>query len=216
MGEKDVAELKFSAKTKAAAVRTSAVRTREPAVKKTAQKSAGSALTAVLALMVCCAVLLSVTLSDPPAAAVFAGGESSVTTAEDVLGRLKFLGKELISVFSREEELALPVNGSVSQSYHAEDGTVEFLGESGCDVYAAADGVVTDVTTDETGCTVTIDHGDGKTTQYALLGTAVVEAGQPVKQGDALATAPSGRVRFSYAVNGVPQDPSDSLGISVR
>lgn len=62
---------------------------------------------------------------------------------------------------------------------------MDFFAEQGTPVYAAEDGVITDInTTLLTGTTVTIDHGNGVYTVYNSLADGdMVFVGQTVKQG---------------------------------
>lgn len=216
--EREVSRLSFSAKAgcsaPGSAERAHAVRA--PQGPPSEKGKTGSPLMAVLALMLCCAVLLSAVAFEPPAVSAMAGAEGTgVTTTEDILGRLKFLGEELISVFSSDEGLAAPVSGSVAQSVDP-DGTIEFVGESGCDVFAAADGVVTSVTLEENGWQVVLDHGGGAESTYGLLDEPVVEKWQQVRKGEALAASPTGRLRFCYMIDGAVQNVGEQFGVTVN
>ncbi|MBQ9119755.1 MAG: peptidoglycan DD-metalloendopeptidase family protein [Lachnospiraceae bacterium] len=103
--------------------------------------------------------------------------------------------------FSKEEGLILPLAGNVLKAYNAEHAiyfetlaqfrtnpAVFLAGESGMEIAAAADGIVTAITQeDKTGLTVTMDLGNDYRIVYGQLGNAQVEIGDYVAAGEAFA-----------------------------
>ena len=93
----------------------------------------------------------------------------------------------------------------IFQSVFFHSGT-DIAGQKGTPIYAAADGVVTDVKYSENGYgnEVDINHGFGYSTRYAHLHAANVVKGQKVSRGDQIATmGSSGRatgVHLHYEV----------------
>lgn len=100
---------------------------------------------------------------------------------------------------------------------------LDLIAPQGSPVYAVADGTVSDVvhTRKGLGNTVTIDHGNGYQTRYALLGDITVTRGRSVKRGQKVGTV--GISTFTYAPHlhyevlrdGVVQDPVNHLFASV-
>ena len=99
---------------------------------------------------------------------------------------------------------------------------LDISGGLGAKVYAAADGVVEEVSVDERmGTTVILYHGGGLRSVYAnLAATPAVQAGDEVKLGDVVgaigttAMAERGDVthlHFSMSVDGVSVDPREYL-----
>jgi|GEM_PF-2115593 len=179
------------------------------------RRSGGSALLGVCVLMLCCALLLSVAFVEEPFVATMAdSGGRSVT--DDILGRLVYLCEQFAGVFLPDHELDPPVKGDVVATFQSTGGWVEFAGPAGCDVYACADGVVTQVAFGDDGGRVELTLANGDVAIYTCLGEPVVEVSQPVSAGDALAVSPSGRVQFTYLRAGVAADPLPLMGLSAK
>ncbi len=179
------------------------------------RRSGGSALLGVCTLMLCCALLLSVAFVEEPFVSTMTGsGGDSVT--DDILGRLIYLCEQFAGVFLPNNELDPPVKGEVVATFQSTGGWVEFFGDAGCDVYACADGTVTQVAVGDDGGRVELTLANGSVAVYTCLGEPVVEINQPVLAGDALAISPSGRVMFSYQRSGVAEDPLPLMGLSSK
>lgn len=128
-----------------------------------------------------------------------------------------------------------PVYGQIEQPYamtelvydktmadwRTHDG-IDIESSLGTQVLAAADGVVSEVYTDELlGTTVVIEHGGGVVTVYSNLAELpTVSAGQSVSMGDTIgavgttALAEAGEVyhlHFALRVNGTSADPAEYL-----
>lgn len=103
--------------------------------------------------------------------------------------------------FSAEEGLMLPLAGTLLKAYSAEHAVyfetleqfrtnpaVFLAAESGSEVVAAADGIVTSVSKeDKTGVTVTMNLGDDYRIVYGQLTGVQVEAGDYVRAGEVFA-----------------------------
>lgn len=136
--------------------------------------------------------------------------------------------------FNAESNLTWPVQGEVLMEYSMENpvyySTLEQFGyssglviqsERGTDVYASADGTVTDVSyTDEYGWTVTVDLGDGYEATYGQLEEINVSEGDSIVTGAVIAevakpsrkyTVEGDNLYFSLKENGEEIDPLDYL-----
>ena len=104
----------------------------------------------------------------------------------------------------------------------AHDG-LDLIAPQGSPVYAVADGTVSDVVLSRRGLgnVVTLDHGNGYQTRYALLGDTSVSRGKHVKRGQKVGTV--GITTFTFAphlhyevlLDGEIQDPVNHLFASV-
>ncbi|MGN0352072.1 MAG: peptidoglycan DD-metalloendopeptidase family protein [Roseburia sp.] len=132
--------------------------------------------------------------------------------------------------FSAEEGLSWPMQGDVIMGFHM-DQTVYFAtldqykynpailiaGAVNSKVYAAAQGKITDISQNEvTGCTVTMDLGDGYTAIYGQLKELNFEVGDLVEEGQVLGyvseptkyfSVEGSNLYFEIQKDGVPQDP---------
>lgn len=132
--------------------------------------------------------------------------------------------------FSAEEGLSWPMQGDVILGFHM-DQTVYFAtldqykynpailiaGDVNSKVYAAAQGKITDISQNEvTGCTVTMDLGDGYTAIYGQLKELNFEEGDLVEEGQVLGyvgeptkyfSVEGSNLYFELQKDGVPQDP---------
>lgn len=104
---------------------------------------------------------------------------------------------------------------------------IDFFAEDGTPVYAAYDGVVSDVTTTLlTGTTVTIDHGNGLFTVYnSLTDGDKVFVGQSVKQGAEIGTVSTSNrqeskegahLHFQVVENGETINPAKYLALEEK
>lgn len=104
---------------------------------------------------------------------------------------------------------------------------IDFFAEDGTPVYAAYDGVVSDVkTTLLTGTTVTIDHGNGLFTVYnSLTDGDKVFVGQSVKQGAEIGTVSTSNrqeskegahLHFQVVENGETINPAKYLALEEK
>ncbi|MBO4251788.1 MAG: M23 family metallopeptidase [Clostridia bacterium] len=104
---------------------------------------------------------------------------------------------------------------------------IDFYAEEGSGVYAAYDGVISDVeTTLLTGTTITIDHGDGLYTVYNSLADGNgVFVGQTVKQGAKIGevstsnrqeSATGAHLHFSVVENGETINPAKYLSLEEK
>ena len=104
---------------------------------------------------------------------------------------------------------------------------IDFFAEEGANVYAAYDGVISDVsTTLLTGTTITVDHGDGLFTVYNSLADGDrVFVGQTVKQGAKIGevsvsnrqeSALGAHLHFQVIENGETINPSKYLAFEEK
>lgn len=132
--------------------------------------------------------------------------------------------------FNTEEGLLWPVSGAVILDYSM-DQTVHFqtldqykynpaviiAGNVNDKVKAAADGKITDISTNEvTGCTVTMDIGDGYTAVYGQLKEVPYETGAFIEAGNTIGfvseptkyySVEGSNLYFALEKDGVPVDP---------
>ena len=100
---------------------------------------------------------------------------------------------------------------------------IDFIAPQGTPVYAAADGVVTQVISSRKGMgnQVEIDHGNGYVTRYCLLGDMSAKKGRSIRRGQQLGTVGNSTIftapHLHYEVlrGGVPQDPVNYLFASL-
>ncbi len=166
--------------------------------------------------LMACALVCSILLVQEPFVETMAGNVESAMNYElragDILGKLKFVWNDIVSVFSKDSQtLRRPVEGKMSAGFSEETGCVEFTGEPDCDVYASSDGVVSEIGTGETGNYVVLRHAHGSVSTYYNLSPVCVEKDQPLSAGDALGRAPSGKIGFRYEMDGQPVNPEDLL-----
>ena len=136
--------------------------------------------------------------------------------------------------FSADSSLSWPLAGNVLMDYSM-DATVYYAtlqqykynpamiiqGEVNSKVTAAASGVIAEiVTNEETGCTVTMDIGDGYTAIYGQLKELSYEQGDYVEAGALLGhvseptkyySVEGSNLYFELMKDGVPVDPMDYL-----
>ena len=101
---------------------------------------------------------------------------------------------------------------------------LDLVAPQGAPVYAAADGTVTKVNHSRKGLgnTVEIDHGNGYTTKYCLLGDVTAVKGRRVKQGSRLGTvgistsAAAPHLHYEVWRDTLPMDPVNYLFTSVN
>ena len=99
---------------------------------------------------------------------------------------------------------------------------IDFIAPQGTPVYAAADGVVTQVVQSRRGMgnTVTIDHGNGYVTRYCLLGDLTAKKGK-IRRGQQVGTVgittllPAPHLHYEVLHNGQVQDPVNYLFASI-
>ena len=92
---------------------------------------------------------------------------------------------------------------------------LDLVAPQGAPVYAAADGVVSQVTLTRKGLgnTVEIDHGNGYVTRYCLMGEVSAVRGRRVRRGQQIgtvgvsATLPAPHLHFEVRRDGKAQDP---------
>lgn len=102
---------------------------------------------------------------------------------------------------------------------------MDFTAEAGTEVYAAIDGTVKAITTDDVfyGATVTISHADGVETVYKYVNPVDgLKVGDAVSRGDVIATVAEAtgaeitegsHLHFEVFVNGAMADPDDYLDV---
>lgn len=87
------------------------------------------------------------------------------------------------------ETLALPVNGSITESFHSNGKGIKITPEATTEVSAMQDGIVIFAGNDrETNKTVTIQHADGTTTSYGYLSDIDVHIYQYVVSNQPIGT----------------------------
>ena len=121
------------------------------------------------------------------------------------------------------DNLSYPVMGQISSPFGSRWGSfhygLDLAADQGTTVEAAAGGIVTeaDWKNDAYGYAVMIDHGHDMETLYGHCSELLVEAGQQVKPGQAIALVGSTgnstgpHVHFEVRINGECQDPLDYL-----
>lgn len=100
---------------------------------------------------------------------------------------------------------------------------IDFIAPQGTPVYAAADGVVTQVISSRKGMgnQVEIDHGNGYVTRYCLLGDMSAKKGRSIRRGQQLGTVgvstiiTAPHLHYEVLRGGVPQDPVNYLFASL-
>ena len=100
---------------------------------------------------------------------------------------------------------------------------IDFIAPQGTPVYAAADGVVTQVVSSRRGMgnQVEIDHGNGYVTRYCLLGDMSAKKGKRIRRGEQLGTVgvstiiTAPHLHYEVLRGGVPQDPVNYLFASL-
>ncbi len=100
---------------------------------------------------------------------------------------------------------------------------IDFIAPQGTPVYAAADGVVTQVISSRRGMgnQVEIDHGNGYVTRYCLLGDMSAKKGKRIRRGEQLGTVgvstiiTAPHLHYEVLRGGVPQDPVNYLFASL-
>lgn len=121
--------------------------------------------------------------------------------------------------------LQYPVDGVVTAGYGDGRGHkgIDFAAEAGTEVYAAADGTVSETGSywnGGYGNSVTIDHRIDMETVYAHLQDVTVKEGDKVKKGDLIGHAGStgdttqNGIHFEVKINGVWKDPADYIAQS--
>lgn len=110
-------------------------------------------------------------------------------------------------------------------SYHLpmqHDG-IDFIASQGAPVYAAADGIVSEVVKSRRGLgnIVVIDHGNGYKTRYCLLGEVLAVKGRSIKRDQQIGTVgitpmiPAPHLHFEVLHNGTVCDPVNFLFASL-
>lgn len=129
----------------------------------------------------------------------------------------------LSSLSYRSERLSYPVEGIISSRFGSRWGSfhygLDLAADQGIVVTAAASGLVTeaDWKNNAYGYAVMIDHGNAMETLYGHCSELLVEEGQQVRAGDAIALVGSTgnstgpHVHFEVRINGECQDPLDYL-----
>lgn len=100
---------------------------------------------------------------------------------------------------------------------------IDFIAAQGTPVYAAADGVVTQVVSSRRGMGnyVEIDHGNGYVTRYCLLGDMSAKKGKAIRRGQQLGTVGNSTIftaphlHYEVLLHGRPQDPVNYLFASL-
>lgn len=173
-----------------------------------------------------CAVLLAVltigNIDRPWARKAAEGIEQALTMRidlDDTIGELTFV-KELMPesalVFlniSGKDRPALPVDGTVSHPWSAQQPWLMFACQTGTEIVSAESGTVTAVSPLSDGRTgVLIDHGNGTESVYASLEAAQVANGDAVARGQVIGTA-GDNLYFEWRVGGESIDPTEMLGL---
>jgi murein DD-endopeptidase MepM/ murein hydrolase activator NlpD len=112
--------------------------------------------------------------------------------------------------------LARPLAGPVLARYGPSGNRfhpgIDIGAPSGARVLAAAGGVVAAVgVVPGYGLTITLDHGEGVRTSYALLSSATAVPGMAIAAGEAIGRAGPGRLHFEVSVRGAYVDPESAL-----
>lgn len=110
---------------------------------------------------------------------------------------------------------------TVTGFYYRHQG-VDFAAEAGAEVYAVADGKVTDISLSEAlGNLITVDHGNGLVSVYRFVEPVEgLKEGDAVKQGDKIAAVAEAygseagdgaHLHFEMILNGEQADPAEYL-----
>lgn len=137
----------------------------------------------------------------------------------------KRLAEEAEEMLRSSRPLQYPVDGVITAGYGDGRGHkgIDFAAEAGTEVYAAADGTVSETGSywnGGYGNSVTIDHRIDMETVYAHLQDVTVKEGDKVKKGDLIGHAGStgdttqNGIHFEVKINGVWKDPADYLAQS--
>ena len=129
-------------------------------------------------------------------------------------------GKYNVSVTASYTALQYPVDGVITSGYGDGRGHkgVDFYAEKGTEIYAAADGTVSETGSGWNGGygnSITIDHGSGIETVYAHFSDITVKEGDEVAKGDLIGHAGStgdttqNGIHFEVKINGFWKDPAD-------
>lgn len=132
------------------------------------------------------------------------------------------LAEEAKEMLLSSKPLQYPVDGVINAGYGDGRGHkgIDFAAEKGTEVYAAADGTVSETGSGWNGgygSSVTIDHRIDMETVYAHLQDVTVKEGDEVKKGDLIGHAGStgdttqNGIHFEVKINGVWKDPADYL-----
>jgi peptidoglycan hydrolase-like protein with peptidoglycan-binding domain len=107
--------------------------------------------------------------------------------------------------------LRRPVDGPTSKPFGAGHLGIDIAASYGTRVVSAAGGVVASVGVEPgSGLTVTVDHGGGLRTRYALLTFATAVPGMAIAAGEQIGRTGS-RLHFEVLMNGVYVDPESAL-----
>lgn len=105
------------------------------------------------------------------------------------------------------QQRALPVPGTVTRHFGSGHPGIDIAATYGSPVRSTAGGVIASVGEEPGyGLTVTIDHGAGLKTRYALLSFATAMPGMAIAAGELIGRTGT-RLHYEVLRNGIPQDP---------
>jgi peptidoglycan hydrolase-like protein with peptidoglycan-binding domain len=117
-------------------------------------------------------------------------------------------GAATLAALTRQQPLHLPADGAIARPFGAGHPGVDIASPYGSPVRAAAGGVIASVGEQPGyGLTVTIDHGGGLKTRYALLSFATAMPGMAIAAGELIGRT-GARLHFEASLGGTPIDPA--------
>lgn len=175
---------------------------------------------------IACALLLAIltlnTLPTPWAKDVSSTISRALTMRIDLdqsIGQLSFVQRlmpDSALVFLNldgRSAMSAPMQGDIVHPYSEAQPWLMYKAQSGAEVYAAADGVVSAVSALSDGTQgILIDHGSGTETVTANLQTTDLMTGESVSRGDVIGHADHD-VYFELRIGGQSADPAGLLGL---
>jgi peptidoglycan hydrolase-like protein with peptidoglycan-binding domain len=117
-------------------------------------------------------------------------------------------GAATLAALTRRALLRKPADGAITRPFSAAHPGIDIASPYGGPVRAASGGVIASVgELPGYGLTVTIDHGGGLRTRYALLSFATAMPGMAIAAGELIGRTGT-RLHFEASLDGTPIDPA--------
>jgi peptidoglycan hydrolase-like protein with peptidoglycan-binding domain len=117
-------------------------------------------------------------------------------------------GAATLAALTRQAPLQRPLGGTITRPFGAGHPGIDIAAPYGSPVRSAAGGVIASVGEEPGyGLTVTIDHGGGLKTRYALLSFATAMPGMAIAAGELIGRT-GARLHFEASLDGTPIDPA--------